>query len=170
PELFSAARKTIDTRLANGGARTGWSRAWTISFMARLGDGDKAYHHCTELLRRSTHINLFDTHPPFQIDGNFGFTAGVYEMLLQSHCRDPKGHVIIDLLPSLPSSWKDGDVRGIRTRGGCEVNMQWNDGKLVSTLLQSDYATTVIVRHKDTTRMVKLLPGKSVRLAGHKLK
>lgn len=170
PKLFTAARKTIDTRLANGGARTGWSRAWTISFMARLGDGDQAYHHGTELLRRSTHLNLFDSHPPFQIDGNFGFTAGVCEMLLQSHCRDQEGHVILDVLPALPTSWKDGAVRGLHGRGGCRVDMIWKDGELASTLIKSKEPMTVVVRHQGMTRTVKLQAGICLRLDGSKLK
>lgn len=170
PELFSAARKTIDTRLANGGARTGWSRAWTISFMARLGDGDQAHHHCSELLRRSTHTNLFDTHPPFQIDGNFGFTAGVCEMLLQSHCRDHEGQVILDLLPALPKSWNEGSVRGLHARGGCNVAMNWKNGELVSTRINSTQATTIVLRHQGSTRTVNLQPGESIRLNGPKLK
>ncbi len=171
PELFAAARKTIDGRLAHGGAGTGWSRAWTISFFARLGDGDTAYHHCLELLRRSTATNLFNLHPPFQIDGNFGFTAGVCEMLLQSHCRDDKGNTILDILPALPESWSEGSVSGLRARGGCSVDMVWKDGKLVSTVLSGgSQATPMLVRYQNTSRLVTLKAGESITLQGPALK
>lgn len=129
PELFAAARKTIDGRLAKGGAGTGWSRAWTINFFARLLDGDTAAHHCDELLRRSTLSNLFNNCPPFQIDGNFGFTAGVCEMLIQSHRRDAEPGFIIDLFPALPKSWPSGKVEGLRTRGGFTADLTWSEGK-----------------------------------------
>lgn len=131
PELAKAARVTLERRLANGGGHTGWSRAWIINHYAKLWDGDKAYENFEQLLIHSTLPNMLDNHPPFQIDGNFGATAAIAEMLVQSNEER------IVLLPALPAQWKNGRVKGLCVRGGGEVEIYWKDHTLVRAVIKT---------------------------------
>jgi alpha-L-fucosidase 2 len=206
PELFAASRKSLERR---GDESTGWALAWRISLWARLCDGDHAHRLIRKLVHRvqdagldysghgGLYANLLCAHPPFQIDGNFGYTAGVAEMLLQSQesvssfesrvtrqgtddYSEPvglnSGHetrnskletFLIHLLPALPSAWSNGKVSGLRARGGVDVAMVWENGYLVSATLQSARATTCIVAYKESGRELMLNPGEPVILDAH---
>lgn len=166
PEWAAAARKTIDGRLANGGGHTGWSRAWIINFYARLLDGNKCQENIQALLAKSTFSNLLDTHPPFQIDGNFGATAGIAEMLLQSHEQANEGLPAIVLLPALPQAWVDGSVQGLVARGGFEVDIAWRDGKLIAAKLRSKRGQPCIIRYSDKEVILQTKPNESYDLKG----
>lgn len=167
PELFAAARRSLELR---GDGGTGWSLAWKINFWARLLDGDRAH----ALLERAlapvaaesadfaggggVYPNLFDAHPPFQIDGNFGATAGIAEMLMQSHAGE------IHMLPALPKAWPAGRVRGLRARGGFEIDIEWADGRLARGVIRSVSGTRCRVRYKGRVVSLRMGIGRSVRL------
>jgi alpha-L-fucosidase 2 len=143
PELTKACRATLDARLAAGGGSTGWSRSWIINCMARLEDGDAANQNLLQLFRQSTRKNLFDVcglkeNSPFQIDGNLGGPTGIIEMLLQSHASGTEPNVnIVRLLPALPKAWPTGSFRGLRARGGLEIDLTWQDGKAATATLRA---------------------------------
>jgi alpha-L-fucosidase 2 len=164
PEFLAAARKTLEARLASGGGHTGWSRAWIISFYARLRDAEQAYANLQALLAKSTLTNLFDNHPPFQIDGNFGGTAGIAEMLLQSHDEG------IDLLPALPKAWATGTFTGLRARGGFDVSASWKDGQLETVTITSLAGQRCRVRAQGVTREFATVRGRSYVLRGVEMK
>ena len=161
PEYVKAAEKTIEFRLQHGGGHTGWSRAWIINFYARLKDGEKAYEHLLALFGKSTLPNLFDTHPPFQIDGNFGGTAGIAEMLLQSQTGK------IELLPALPAQWSRGSISGLVARGGFVINMRWDQNTLTEVQILSKLGNQCNLNYGTKEFILKTTAGKTYRLSGN---
>ena len=157
PELAAAARKTLEAR---GDGGTGWSMAWKVNFWARLHDGDHAHLMLSNLLSKGTLPNMFDTHSPFQIDGNFGGTSGLAEMLLQSHARLPNGNFIIDLLPALPKAWPTGYIHGLRARGNVTVDLTWKDGGLAEARLTPAATGPLYVRLGGITKEYPAEAGK----------
>lgn len=160
PELAEAAKKTLKTRMSHGGGHTGWSRAWIINFYAKLRDAESAAENIRLMLTNSTYPNLFDRHPPFQIDGNFGVTAAIAQMLVQS------GENEIILLPSLPRQWADGSVKGLRVVGNASVDLAWKDGKLVEFAIYADseYNGTLVYGKKKS--LIYIEKGKSIQVNG----
>ena len=166
PELFAAARRSLELR---GDESTGWALGWRINLWARFRDGDHAYRLVRNLLRPAggtevsmtggsgVYPNLFDAHPPFQIDGNFGFTAGICEMLLQSQSG------AIDLLPALPTAWPSGRVSGLRARGGFEIaDMAWDHGRVTQLALRSTLGGPVTLHFGPRTVTMTTKPGQLV--------
>ena len=157
PELFEAARKSLEMR---GDEGTGWSMGWKVNFWARLKDGNRAFKLINNLLRLTgsskteyagggIYPNMFDSHPPFQIDGNFGVTSGIAEMLLQSHCRDAQGNYVLELLPALPSAWPTGHIKGLCGRGGFEVDIHWKDDNLVKAKILSKAGLQCSIKYQE---------------------
>jgi alpha-L-fucosidase 2 len=167
PDLFAAARRSLELR---GDGGTGWSKAWKVNFWARLRDGDRAYRLLNSMVtltreRRVTeggglYPNLFDAHPPFQIDGNFGLTAGIVEMMLQNHEGE------IHLLPALPAVWPSGRVRGLRARGGFVVDIAWNNGLLEECVLKAERSGTARVRYRGSVTEYRMQAGDRMVVRG----
>jgi alpha-L-fucosidase 2 len=156
PDLATAARRSLELR---GDLSTGWAIAWRINLWARLRDGERAHQVLRLLLDPSrTYPNMFDAHPPFQIDGNFGGASGILELLLQ--CVDGE----VELLPALPGAWPSGSVRGLRVRGGIEVDMAWHEGALHRVRLRGEPGGRVQLRYRDAVRTVRVARGQSVTL------
>jgi alpha-L-fucosidase 2 len=170
PELAAAVKKSLELR---GDKATGWATAWRICLWTHLGDGDHAFEILKYLISPGlTYPNMFDAHPPFQIDGNFGGAAGIADMLVQSRRIDDAGSqnpnlkFEIDLLPALPSVWPNGSVKGLRVRGGVEVDVNWKNGKLVSAKIQpvNGFSSAMTVRYGNRTTEVSLKPEAEVLL------
>jgi alpha-L-fucosidase 2 len=155
PALAAAARESLELR---GDGGTGWSKAWKVNLWARLGDGDRAYRLLAGLISDSTYPNMLDACPPFQIDGNFGGTSGIAEMLLQSHAGE------VHLLPALPAAWPTGKVKGLCARGGFEVDIEWTNRKLAQAVIRSRLGSPCTVRYDENVIRMKTEPGREYRL------
>jgi alpha-L-fucosidase 2 len=168
PELAEACKVSLAHR---GDGGTGWSRAWKINFWARLLDGDHSYLLLKNMMvpagsestgprkRGGLYDNLFDAHPPFQIDGNFGVTSGVTEMLLQSHLRNEEGDYFQDILPALPSKLSTGKISGIKGRGGFEISISWEQGELLELNVKSLLGKKLILRYSGALTKMETTKG-----------
>jgi alpha-L-fucosidase 2 len=155
PDLAAAARQSLVFR---GDGGTGWSKAWKIALWARLLDGDHAHKMLAEALAGNTYPNLFDAHPPFQIDGNFGGAAAIAEMLLQSHAGE------IELLPALPKAWRSGSVRGLRARGGFVVDIDWRESQLTRATVSSPWGGACRVRYGERHLSAQIPRGRGAEI------
>jgi alpha-L-fucosidase 2 len=159
PELAAAVKKSLEIR---GDQATGWATAWRINLWARLHDGDHAFGILEFLLSPArTYPDMFDAHPPFQIDGNFGGASGIAEMLLQSQAG------VIELLPALPQAWPTGSVKGLRARGNFTVDIEWKNGKLLAAAIHSPDKNSCTVRSGDQMANLKIKAGGTIRLNGN---
>jgi len=158
PDLAAAVRKSLEIR---GDNATGWGIGWRLNLWARLQDAEHAYKILTMLIgTERTYPNLFDAHPPFQIDGNFGGTSGIAEMFLQSHAGE------IEILPALPKAWPKGSVTGLRARGGFEVDLSWEEGRLTTCTVRSLSGNRCRLRHGSASREQDLPKGEVLRWDG----
>ncbi len=168
-DIYEACRKALDFR---GDKSTGWAMGWRVAMWARFRDGNRALTIIGNLLSYvdasaemnysnggGLYANLWDAHPPFQIDGNFGVTAGIAEMLLQSHRKTPEGHTLIDLLPALPDAWQQGSVSGLRARGGIEASFAWQNGRITELTLKAASDITIQLDQPDASRTLTLHAG-----------
>lgn len=163
PSLYEGAMRTLTGRLSKGGGHTGWSRAWIINFYARLKQEDSVRNHLQALLAKSTLPNLFDNHPPFQIDGNFGGTAGIAEALLQSHGD------YVEVLPAIPTAWGNGFVTGLRARGGFELDITWKDGELSGLKLRSVGGRNLVLKYRQHLLPLTIERGKEIIVSVNQL-
>lgn len=164
PELVEGAKITLQRRLASGGGHTGWSRAWMIAMYARLWDGESAYENIKRLFQKSTLSNLLDNHPPFQIDGNFGATAAIGEMLVQSNnCPENTDYRVV-ILPAVPKAWKTGELCGMRIRGGASVHIKWEEGELTFCEICAEYDYHGTVEYCGVTKEIEIPAGQSKQI------